>query len=159
MLKNTKNMTPNSSSVRPEKFHPYGDGISEPSRQRSPKSLRNLIPGTICWGNFCFGNLGNTVSMIMTPCQWIFCYMIWVSIGRKRKNPSRLVAGEGCAIIWYCMLWHGVELYYLTLYDIEVYCIVWYGIAWYWVLLNVIVCYWMVLPHMECYCIIFNGIA
>ena len=48
VLKNTKNMTPNSSSVRPEKFHPYGDGISEPSRQQSPKSLRNLIPGTIC---------------------------------------------------------------------------------------------------------------
>ena len=47
----------------------YGDGISLPSRQGSPKSLRNLIPGTICWGNFCFGNLGNTVSMIITPCQ------------------------------------------------------------------------------------------
>ena len=38
----------------------YGDGISVPSRQGSPKSLRNLISGTICWGNFCFGNLGNT---------------------------------------------------------------------------------------------------
>ena len=27
VLKNTKNMTPNSCSVRPEKFHPYGESF------------------------------------------------------------------------------------------------------------------------------------
>ena len=27
VLKNTKNMTPNSSSVRPEKFHPYANQL------------------------------------------------------------------------------------------------------------------------------------
>ena len=51
-------------------------GISVPSRQGSLKSLRNLIPGTTCWGNFCFGNLGNIVSMIITSYQWIHCYTI-----------------------------------------------------------------------------------
>ena len=29
VLKNTKNMTPNSCSVRPEKFHPYGRQLVE----------------------------------------------------------------------------------------------------------------------------------
>ena len=47
----------------------------------------------------------------------------------SERNPSQLAAGEGCTIIWYCMVLHGVELYFMALYDTELYCILWYGIA------------------------------
>ena len=47
----------------------YGDGISVPSLQGCPKILRNLIPGAIFWGHFCFANLRNTVSIIIPLCQ------------------------------------------------------------------------------------------
>ena len=34
VLKNTKNMTPNSCSVRPEKFHPYVGQINSPTKTK-----------------------------------------------------------------------------------------------------------------------------
>ena len=46
-----------------------GMALVYPHAKGPQKPLRNLNPGTICWGNFCFGNLGYTVSMIITPCQ------------------------------------------------------------------------------------------
>ena len=56
----------------------YGHGLSVPSRQGCPKNLRNLIPGAIFWGQFCFANLRNTVSIMIPLCQkWNFEGALW----------------------------------------------------------------------------------
>ena len=46
VLKNTKNMTPNSCSVRPEKFHPYAQGLQ--GRQYSQKMTQCRNAKTAC---------------------------------------------------------------------------------------------------------------